>query len=170
MNEFQKQVSKQEGKEKKVQKQALGKIAKMLERNGIDIDEVGTVSRISLYQTVTKNEEGEAEHHDLYGIQINPAWQDGPQWDVINQSSPIKLVPSKATRKRSEWDTAVILPDIQMGYFRGTDGALEPTHDESAINVALAIVKDVKPKQIVMVGENLDLPNFGRYSQWRDCA
>lgn len=165
MNEFQKQVSKQEGKEKKVQKQALGKIAKMLERNGIDIDEVGTVSRISLYQTVTKNEEGEAEHHDLYGIQINPAWQDGPQWDVINQSSPIKLVPSKATRKRSEWDTAVILPDIQMGYFRGTNGALEPTHDESAINVALAIVKDVKPKQIVMVGDNLDLPNFGRYRQ-----
>jgi hypothetical protein len=32
----------------------LGRIAELLERNGIDVDEVGAVRRVSLYQQVTK--------------------------------------------------------------------------------------------------------------------
>ena len=46
-------------------KEYLGRIAALLDRNGIDLDEVGRVSRVSLYQTITKNDEGEAEVHDL---------------------------------------------------------------------------------------------------------
>lgn len=145
-------------------REALGRIAALLERNGIDIDEIGTVQRISLYQSLTKNDEGEAEIHDLVGVQLNPKWSDGPQWPVIEQGKPIKLPPAKAKAKKdTAWKTACVLPDMQIGYFRLHDDSLEPTHDEQAIEVALAIVADAQPDVVVLVGDNLDFPEFGKY-------
>ena len=49
---------------------SLGRIADLLDRNGIDLDEVGKIQRVSLYQSLTKNDEGEAELHDLTAIQF----------------------------------------------------------------------------------------------------
>src|SRR5690606_6039783 len=56
-----------------------------------------------------------------------------------------------------------VLPDMQIGYWRDKDGELQPTHDETAIDVALAVTKAAKPSLVVMVGDNLDLPEFGKY-------
>ena len=44
-------------------KSRLGKIAELLDRSGIDPEEIGSVEkvRISEWQGITKNEEGEAE-------------------------------------------------------------------------------------------------------------
>ena len=39
-------------------KEVLGKIANLLDRNGIDVDEIGRITRVSLYQSLTKNDEG----------------------------------------------------------------------------------------------------------------
>jgi hypothetical protein len=72
-------------------KLSLGKIADMLERQGIDLAEIGTVKRVSLYQTLTKNSDGDAETHDLAAIQFSPAWADGPQWPVIVQAPAVKM-------------------------------------------------------------------------------
>lgn len=51
-------------------KHTLGKIADLLEKQGIDLDEVGSIKRVSLYQSLIKNDEGEAEIHDLTAIQL----------------------------------------------------------------------------------------------------
>lgn len=143
---------------------ALGQIAEMLERKGIDPADIGRVKRVSLYQSLTKNSDGEAETHDLTAIQFSPAWEDGPEWPVIQPGPRYRLPARTATVGRSEgWNRAVILPDMQIGYYRGKDDELEPTHDEAALEVALAIVKDVKPNVIVMVGDNIDAPEFGKY-------
>ena len=73
-------------------KQALGRIADLLERNGIDVDEIGHIKRVSLYQSITKNNEtGEAETHDLTAVQISPKWETGPEWPVIQQGAAVKL-------------------------------------------------------------------------------
>lgn len=145
-------------------KYALGKIAELLKRNDIEVDEIGSVKRVSLYQSLTKNEEGEAEIHDLLGIQFSPAFENGPQWPVVQPGPQVKLPPVKAKAKpTSDYETCVVLPDMQIGYFRNKAGELEPTHDESAIDIAFSIIKDVKPDLIVMVGDNLDLPEFGKY-------
>jgi predicted phosphodiesterase len=145
-------------------RETLGKIASLLERNGIDVDEVGTVSRVSLYQSLIKNDEGEAEVHDLVGVQLSPKWADGPEWPVVQPGPAVKMPPRKAAADRaSEWRTAVVLPDIQAGYFRLADDTLEPTHDEQAVSVALEIVRAARPDLVVLVGDNLDLPEFGKY-------
>lgn len=145
-------------------KYALGKIAELLKRNEIDVDEIGSVKRVSLYQSLTKNEDGEAEVHDLLGIQFSPAFESGPQWPVVQPGPAIKLPPVKAKAKSSsDYQTCVILPDMQIGYFRNHNGDLEPTHDEEALDISLAVIRSLNPDLIVMVGDNLDLPEFGKY-------
>lgn len=145
-------------------KYALGKIAELLKRNDIELDEIGAVKKVSLYQSLTKNDDGEAEIHDLLGIQFSPAFEAGPQWPVVQPGPAIKLPPVKSTPKPAgEYQTCVVLPDMQIGYFRNKAGDLEATHDEQAIDIALSIIKDLKPGLIVMVGDNLDLPEFGKY-------
>ncbi len=36
-------------------KEVLGKLADLFTRQGIDIDEIGQIQRVSLYQSLTKN-------------------------------------------------------------------------------------------------------------------
>ena len=142
----------------------LGDIAQMLERKNISLDEIGSIKRVSLYQSLTKNEEGEAEVHDLVALQFSPAFEDGPQWPVIAPGPAIQVPKVKGSKKPNKgFKTCVIVPDIQIGYFRNADGKLEPTHDERAISVALQIIEDLNPEMIVCVGDNLDLPEMGKY-------
>lgn len=141
----------------------LGRIADLLERNGIDLDEIGRVQRVSLYQSLTKNDDGDAEIHDLTAVQFSPKWETGPEWPVVQPGPLVKLPPVKASTARSGWPCAVVLPDIQMGYFRAVDGTLAPTHDERALDIALRITKAADPDLVVLVGDNLDLPEMGKY-------
>ena len=56
----------------------LGKLLELLDRKNIDIEDIGDVKRVSIYQSLTKNEDGEAEVHDLAAIQFSPSWDSGP--------------------------------------------------------------------------------------------
>lgn len=152
----------QERKDQKTK--VLGDIAAMLERKNIALEDIGTIKRVSLYQSLTKNEEGDAEVHDLVALQFSPAFEDGPKWPVIQQGPAVQLPKVKIPKKRTKgFKTCVIVPDIQIGYFRNAEGNLEPTHDERAISIALAIITDLQPDLIVCVGDNLDLPEMGKY-------
>ena len=51
-------------------RETLGKLAALLDRQGISVDEIGKIQRVSVYQSLTKNEDGEAEIHDLLGVQF----------------------------------------------------------------------------------------------------
>jgi hypothetical protein len=71
------------------------KLAAELERRGITAEEIGRLSRISMWQGLTKNEEGEAEVHDLYGFQLAPSWDAGPEWPVITEAPSYRLPAAK---------------------------------------------------------------------------
>jgi hypothetical protein len=142
----------------------LGKLVEMLERKNIDIAEIGDVRKVKLYQSLTKDAEGEAQIHDLAAIQFSPKWETGPEWPVVQQGPAIKLPTATAkTKKPSTFKTCVIVPDIQIGYYRGRDGSLEPTHDEKAISITLGVIKNTQPEVIACVGDNLDFPEMGKY-------
>jgi hypothetical protein len=142
----------------------LGKLVEMLERKNIDINEIGDVRKVKLYQSLTKDADGEAQIHDLAAIQFSPKWETGPEWPVVQQGPAIKLPPvTTKTKKPTTFKTCVIVPDIQIGYYRGRDGQLEPTHDEKAIHVCLKMIQDTQPEVIACVGDNLDFPEMGKY-------
>lgn len=143
----------------------LGRIAELLETNNIDLADVGDIKRVSLYQSIIKNKDGEAETQDLTAIQFSPKWESGPEWPTVIPGPSYKLPPFKGTSRPSstDYETAVVLPDIQIGYYRMKDDVLDTTHDEEALSVALEITKAVKPTKIVLLGDNLDFPEFGKY-------
>ena len=129
-----------------------------------EIDDISRVERVNVWQGFLKNEEGEAEIVDLAGISLVPRWAEGPEWPVVQPGPSVRAPSVQRSQKPSgEWCTAVVLPDIQGGYFRNAAGDLEPTHDEDALAVALAVIKAAKPDLVVLVGDNADLPEFGKY-------
>ncbi len=142
----------------------LGQLVELLEKKNIDIEQIGDIKRVSLYQSLTKDDEGEAQIHDLAAIQFAPSWESGPEWPVIHMGPAIKLPNSTVKPKKAlQFKTDIVVPDMQIGYYTGRDGQLEPTHDEKAIQIAIAMIKDVQPERIVCVGDNLDLPEMGKY-------
>lgn len=87
-----------------------------------------------------------------------------PKWPVIDRGERVVVQkPNSKPLSRSKWQRAVILPDVQIGFFRDQNGDLQPIHDNRAINVALGIVRDVNPNQIICVGDNLDFAELGKY-------
>jgi len=91
-----------------------------------------------------------------------------PAWPLIQPATQttinvIKYIPAPV--ESSEWKTAVILPDPQIGFRKYEDGTLDPFHDERAMSVALKIVQLENPEQVVNLGDFLDLPQQGKYEQ-----
>ena len=152
-------------------RERLGRIADLLEKNQIDIDEVGRVNKVTLkdYQMGSKDEEGNPQVTDLESASIvfSPKWEDEPGWNPVTTAKPVRIAQVKAKpRKRTKSKVAVILPDPQIGYRRYDDtGELDPFHDEKAMNVALQVVRYLNPDLIVNLGDFLDFPSFGKYEQ-----
>jgi predicted phosphodiesterase len=150
----------------KVGKQQIKKMAEELIRRGVDPTELGRLSRMKMYQAVTKDDEGNAHVHDLWGFHLDPSWELGPSWPVIQPATQVKLPKRNAVPAvNNGWRTCVVGPDIQAGFLRTGDNTFEPTHDPAAIEVFLEILAKVKPSVVVLLGDNLDLPEFGKYRQ-----
>ena len=142
----------------------LGKIGDLLERNGIDVDDIGRVQKVNLWQGFHKDADGEAQVVDLVGVSLSPSWETGPQWPVIQPGPTYRLPTTKPTTVQATgWSTAVILPDMQVGYFRTAANDLEAIHDEAAISIALQVTKRADPELVVLVGDNLDGAELGKY-------
>jgi hypothetical protein len=144
----------------------LGIIAELLERSGIELDGIQQINavRVGTYQQLTKDAEGEAHIHDLNvaNVTYTPIAK-GSDRDFIRQAPPSIIRPAKKLPKRFRGRTAAILPDMQVAYRQYENGELDPIHDEQAIDVALQVVRHASPDLIVLLGDNLDLPSFGRY-------
>ena len=137
-------------------KVSLGKVAALLERNGIDVDDIGRVERVNMWQGMSKDAAGEVVVTDLVGVQLSPAWETGPAWPVVQPAAPVRTRPAKAALPRDDgWRTAVILPDPQIGY-RALEDGLDPFHDEVAMAVALQIIKHLRPDDVINLGDMFD--------------
>ena len=144
----------------------LDKIAQLLERSGIELDDIERVEGVSVYQQAMKNDEGEFETIDLYAAKIKPKWkQTSEPHDFISQADPTKIYPHKSSSKPSKDETVIILPDIQGGFRRLDSGLDVPTHDPHALDIALQVIRDVQPDQVILNGDNLDFPSLGRFAQ-----
>ena len=154
------------GADKKVGQKQIKKMAEELIRRGVEPEELGRLSRMKMYQAVTKDDDGEAHIHDLWGFHLDPSWETGPQWPVIEQAPAIKLSKRSITPSVVDgWARCLVAPDIQVGFLRSGDGTYEPTHDPVAIELFISMVKKIKPATIVLLGDNMDLPEFGKYRQ-----
>ncbi len=147
-------------------KAELGKLADLLEKSGIDVEDIGKINRVNLWQGFYKDENGEAHTVDMAGIQLVPTWEDGPQWPVVQPAKPTVVKPrAPRPEKISQFKKAVILPDSQIGFRMMRDGSLDPFHDDRAIDVALAIIREVRPDRVIFLGDGIDFPAQSKYIQ-----
>lgn len=145
------------------QKRTLGKLAELLERQGIDLEEIGRVNRVNAWQGFYKDEQGDAQVVDMVGVQFTPTWETGPAWPVMRPAPKVRLPLRKCAVNGTDMKSCVVLPDMQIGYYRDREEELVPTHDEDAITVSLSIIRAAKPTSVVLVGDNLDLPELSSY-------
>jgi hypothetical protein len=153
------------------------KIDEVLKNNGIDREEVGKISRVTVsnYQSVTKDEDGTPSVHDLEAIKIvlHPKFEEGPQWEIIRPATPVEVKldwnPTRHDKTKTKLKCAVILPDPQIGYRRYEDGTLDPFHDTQAIDCALQVTAYIQEQfgidDILNLGDFLDLPEHSRFTQ-----
>ena len=143
---------------------------KTLDETNINPSHVSKFSvRAGSHEGYIKNSDGEIEYtKDLknggISLVIEPEKFE-PQWETVKrfESEPIPF--SKKLEKLGSMRREVIMPDLQIGYRRYEDGSLDPFHDTKAIDIALQIIRDVKPTKVIFLGDFLDLPNFGKYLQ-----
>lgn len=144
----------------------LRQLDAILQAKGIDLADLedATVRKVGFWQAMHRDDKGEAVITDLARIELAPSWETGPAWPVVQPAPRPRTPPAAKVRpRRKTWQTAAMLPDMQVGYFHNMAGQLEPIHDEAAIAVALAIVADENPDMVVLHGDNADLCEFGKY-------
>lgn len=146
-------------------RETLGKLADLLERSHIELDMVSRVTKVKAWQGFQKGTDGEPQLVDLHGIEFVPTFADGPQWPVVKPGPMVKLERQKADRRpaKTGWRVAVVGPDMQVGYFRLVNGELVAIHDERAISIFAAACEEFQPDEIILVGDNADLAEFGKY-------
>lgn len=129
----------------------LDKIAELLERSGISLDDVERVNRVNVYQGYMKNAEGEFETTDLYSVQYVPKGEEEER-SYISQADPTVIKPTRVRASKNKEKSAIILPDMQAPY-----------EDPQALDVAYQIIRDTQPDEVIMNGDNLDLDLFSRF-------
>lgn len=120
------------------------------------------ITRRSEWTGFIKNKDGEIEYtRPLEAVTYEP--EIDLEKALIRQAPPVKITPTKATRK-SRKDTLIQdLPDIQYGWRKLPDGSLVPLHDQRAMDVALQISKELQPNHIVLGGDDLDFAELSRF-------
>lgn len=147
-------------KEQSSKKEKLGKLFALLERSGIDVDDIGRVQRLSVWQGFLKNEEGEPVLVDMASVVLSPTWEEAIQYPVVQQAAPTVIRPVASKPKTTENKVTIVLPDPQIGYRRFGDETLMPMHDEEAISVALQLMRFIRPDVVVNLGDFIDLPEW----------
>lgn len=141
---------------------ATPEIRQALDDIGIDADEVGRIKQIWLK---TRTDEDGTHHAAGYSLFLAPSWETGPEWPVVQPAKPVvvRVPKAKATKVVDGWQTAVVHPDPQFGFRRLNDGTLDPFHDERALSIAVQITERVRPDVSILLGDTLDLAEFGRF-------
>lgn len=127
------------------------------------LDTYGSVSkaRFTDYQMGYKDNDGEAQTHNLHSKGFEVAFNHEPKWPLITQAKPqFRLPKFERNIAPSDKGTAFITPDNQIHYWQLADGRVEPFHDIYVHALSIQIMRDLKPDVAVGLGDFLDLPEF----------
>jgi hypothetical protein len=112
---------------------------------------------VSEWESLIKNADGEAEIHTLhkYVPDTLPNFQP---------ATPAKITPSRRKATEREHKTLYVFSDAQIDYRRLEDGSLVPIHDERALAIGAMICKDIRPDEIINLGDTVDLASLSHFA------
>ena len=113
-----------------------------------------TKARFSDYQMGYKDSDGEAQTHNLHASRFEVDFDTEPQWPPVNRIESVKLRKQERGCSPDGIERAFIFSDIQI-----------PFEDESALEIALQVMAELKPDRVVFIGDLLDLNAWSRFEQ-----
>ena len=86
-------------------------------------------------------------------------------WQYLERPARAAIKPVKVKKVKRPLKVAVFLPDPQIGYrwYGGDDWA--PFHDERAIDLAMQLVREIQPDELINLGDMIDFPTLSRWPQ-----
>jgi len=148
----------------------MNQVAEMFDSGNIPIDpSIGKITRTKLgkWESSAKNTDtNEIITKTLRRaeVTIEPAL---PKWRPVSPAPDIAISSYRPLPeiKRGGTERVFIIGDIQVGYFRSQSGALNPFHDEAALEVQLQAIRIFRPHRIVIIGDALDFAELSKYRQ-----
>lgn len=151
---WRKQMERQPGENNNVDR-----FRELLERSGINPDDIDHVKEIKAWQGFIKNQDGEIEYADLMGVSVTPRTDEQ---SFISQAAPVNIERSRLRPAKRDHRLIVAFGDAQIAY-RKIGEELVPIHDERAMRVARFLIRDLKPETVVNLGDTVDLPQLSKY-------
>lgn len=138
-------------------------IAALLNEKGIPLSQIGNVQSAKFSSW---GKEGDKQDATSVTLKFSPAFEDGPEWPVVQPAAPTVIKPINVNKViERNIKRAFILPDPQIGYrLDAKTHELDPIHDERAMACALMILRDFDPDKIINLGDFWDFPEFGRFA------
>lgn len=136
---------------------------------GIKVD--GSRSNVA-WGDVIGTSEGSVRRHFKHGKTEGAGVQSltilgVPDWPLIQPAAPV-VVNVAAPVKRQARDgmkLALKCADTQIGFRVFPDGSIDPFHDDAAMAVFVEVCRRMQPDKITILGDFIDLPSQGRFSQ-----
>ena len=155
---------------RKVNKEELNKFEKLLDRSGLNPDDIETVSRLNIWQTSKRGEDGEWDTVDQYAMQIRPKDKTLEEYEPIK---PASIRPTKRKSVPKTFKRILAYGDGQVDYRRIIDPQtgeedLLPIHDVPAHNVIKQINAKYMPETTVNLGDFADMASLSRFDASSD--
>jgi hypothetical protein len=152
------------------QNDRLNRIAKLLDESNVPLEAIDAIQEVKFnsWGVFAKNAKGELETRDLYSTKIvlTPT-KKYPEYPVIQPAPPAIVKFDRPKPVSRKLDVAIVYPDQQFGFRRSLERVerLIPFHDDAAIDVAMQITADIRPRRVVDIGDILDFNEFSRWFQ-----
>lgn len=113
------------------------------------------------WQVVTKNQEGEAQVHDLlYERKLPELRPEEFERLFVTQAPPSQINSTELRRPARKDKLTALMPDCQIGWL-----GEQPFHDQRAMDLGRLAVRRTQPSEIVIMGDLMDFPSVSKYDQ-----
>lgn len=120
----------------------------------------------STWEMLYKDNEGEGHIETLHKYEFDR--NNLEMFEDWKPATPARITPSR--RKPIERDHKLILAfgDMQVDFRRMEDNSLVPLHDVGAIEAFQSLARDIRPDELINLGDTVDLSSLSRFNKDSD--
>jgi metallophosphoesterase superfamily enzyme len=145
----------------------VSRIEKLLLNHNIPISAIGKIDnvKIGMWGVHSKDADGNVVTNvlDKTSLTITPS---SPLFPLVDKAAAGPIITRDFPKLLRTTKTAFIFSDAQIGYLINPETKeLDPIHDPAAMEVAMQVMQSVRPSEVAIIGDWLDLAFASRWAQ-----
>jgi hypothetical protein len=147
----------------------LSALSREFGKAGIELSasELKKATRAGFHVGYIRNADGEIEYtKPLPHVEYAPERSES-LLDAWKPATPAKIVPSKRKPLVRDYKTLLVFGDMQIDY-RRIDNDLIPIHDEAAMQALALFASDIRPDEMINLGDTVDFAALSRFQKDSD--